>query len=222
MVGACRVLRLSWDEGWGIAERAVARGLLRRGSIAPVHLGVDEKAAGRGQDDITVVSNVDSGTVVHISDERKQASLDAYFDTLSSEQRAGIEAVAMDMWEPYANSVRGHLDDPDSKIVFDRYHIMSHMVQAVDTVRKAENRRLRADGDDTLTATKYLFCTRPRTCPSVTRSASRPCGTRTSKRPGRGPSKRTCAGCGTTCGAPGPTNTGNAGTYGPPTAACNR
>jgi transposase len=155
--GACRVLRLSWDEGWGIAERAVARGLLRRGAVAPVHMGVDEKAAGRGQDYITVISNVDAGTVLHVANERKESSLDAYFDTLSPEQLARVEAVAMDMWEPYANSVRAHLDDADSKIVFDRYHIMSHMGKAVDTVRKAENRRLRAVGDDALVGTKYLF-----------------------------------------------------------------
>ena len=155
--GACRVLRLSWDEGWGIAERAVARGLLRRGVVAPAHVGVDEKAAGRGQDYITVVSNIDAGTVVHIADERKQASLDGYFDTLGADELARIEAVAMDMWEPYASSVRAHLDDADNKIVFDRYHIMSHMTKAVDTVRKAENQRLRAEGNNVLVGAKYLF-----------------------------------------------------------------
>lgn len=155
--GACRILRLSWDEGWGIAERAVKRGLLRRGVVAPVHLGVDEKAAGRGQDYVTVVSDVDAGTVLHIADERKEASLDAYFDTLSPEQLAGIKAVAMDMWEPYANSVRSHLADADNKIVFDKFHILSHMGTAVDTVRKAENRALVAEGSDALKGTKYLF-----------------------------------------------------------------
>jgi transposase len=41
--------------------------------------------------------------------------------------------------------------------VFDRYHIMNHMLQAVDQVRKAEQRRLLEDRDDTLTGTKYLW-----------------------------------------------------------------
>ena len=63
----------------------------------------------------------------------------------------------MDMWEPYANSVRAHLDDADTKIVFDRYHVMCHMGTAVDTVRKAENRRLRAEGNHVLVGAKYLF-----------------------------------------------------------------
>ena len=68
-----------------------------------------EKAAGRGQDYITVVSDVDQGTVRFIADERKEASLDAYFDTFRAGGLGRIEAVAMDMWEPYANSVRAHL-----------------------------------------------------------------------------------------------------------------
>ena len=155
--GACRILRISWDEGWRLMERAVERGLLRRPVSAPMHVGVDEKAAGRGQDYITVVSDIDAATVRFIADERKEASLDSYFDTLPADELARIEAVAMDMWEPYANSVRAHLDDADNKIVFDRYHIMGHMGKAVDTVRKAEHRRLRANGDNLLAGTKYLW-----------------------------------------------------------------
>lgn len=61
------------------------------------------------------------------------------------------------MWEPYANSVRAHLDHADNKIVFDRFHIMGHMGTAVDTVRKVEHRRLRANGDNVLAGTKYLW-----------------------------------------------------------------
>jgi len=157
VVGACRILRLSWDEGWHLMERAVARGLLRRPVEAPVHLGIDEKAAGRGQDYITVVSDIDAGAVRFIADGRKEASLDTYFDGLPTEELARIEAVAMDMWEPYANSVRAHLEGPEEKIVFDRFHVMSHMTTAVDTVRKAEHRRLRANGDNLLAGTKYLW-----------------------------------------------------------------
>jgi len=157
VVGACRILRVSWDEGWHLMERAVARGLLRRPPEAPVHLGVDEKAAGRGHDYITVVSDIDAGTVRFIADDRKEDSLDAYFDTMPATELARIEAVAMDMWEPYANSVRAHLEDADDKIVFDRFHIMGHMTKAVDTVRKAEHRRLKADGDNLLVGTKYMW-----------------------------------------------------------------
>jgi transposase len=123
----------------------------------PTLVGVDEKAAGRGHDYVTVVSDLARGTVEYLADERKESSLDGYFDRFSPEQLAGIEAVGMDMWEPYANSVRSHLDDADDKIVFDRFHIMKYVVGAVDTVRKQENRALVASGDRSLTGSKYLW-----------------------------------------------------------------
>lgn len=36
--------------------------------------------------------------------------LDGHFDTLGTAELASIEAVAMDMWKPYASSVRAHLE----------------------------------------------------------------------------------------------------------------
>ena len=155
--GAGRLLRTSWDETWHLMERAVARGQSVKEARVPAHIGVDEKSAGRGQDYITVVSDLDKGTVEHIADERRTTSLDSYFDQFSAEQLAGIDAVAMDMWEPYANSVRAHLDDADKKIVFDRFHLMGYLGKAVDTVRKQEHRALMVEGDKSLSGSKYLW-----------------------------------------------------------------
>ncbi len=53
--------------------------------------------------------------------------------------------------------MREHLEDADNKIVFDKFHIMKYMVEAVDTVRKAENRTLTSQGDKSLTGSKYLW-----------------------------------------------------------------
>src|SRR5664279_4188962 len=69
VLGACDVaaaaglLRLSWDEAWHLMDRAVARGLAAKTLAVPAHVGVDEKAAGRGQDYITLVCELDAGTV---------------------------------------------------------------------------------------------------------------------------------------------------------------
>jgi transposase len=121
VLGACDVaaaaglLRLSWDEAWHLMDRAVARGLAAKTLAAPAHVGVDEKAAGRGQDYITLVSDLDAGTVEFIADERRQASLDGYFEKFTADQLAQIQAVAMDMWEPFANSVRAHAPMPRTR-----------------------------------------------------------------------------------------------------------
>ncbi|MPY85897.1 MAG: ISL3 family transposase, partial [Actinophytocola sp.] len=157
VAAAAGLLRVSWDEAWHLMDRAVARGLAAKPLATPAHVGVDEKAAGKGQDYITVISDLDAGTVEYVADERRQASLDGYFEKFTPEQRKQIEAVAMDMWEPYITSARAHLTNPDEKIVFDRYHIMKYLTTAVDTVRKAENRALNAAGDKRLAGSKYLW-----------------------------------------------------------------
>jgi transposase len=157
VLGASRLLHTSWDETWHLMARAVARGQSAKAAVVPAHMGVDEKSAGRGQNYITVVSDLEKGTVEYIADERKKSSLDSYFEQFSEEQLARVEAVGMDMWEPFALSVRDYLDDADDKIVFDRYHVMGYLTKAVDTVRKTENRALVASGDKSLTGTKYLW-----------------------------------------------------------------
>ena len=45
----------------------------------------------------------------------------------------------------------------EDKIVFDRFHIMRHVIDAVDTVRKREHKALLAEGDSTLSKSKYLW-----------------------------------------------------------------
>ena len=155
--GATRILRISWDEAWHVMERAVARGQRAKEPRAPTMLGVDEKAAAKGHRYLTLVCDLTHATVEYIADDRKQASLDEYFHTLTPDQRAAIHAIAMDMWEPYVQSVLTHVPGGASKIVFDKYHIMSHLGTAVDTVRKREHRVLRETGDTVLAGSKYVW-----------------------------------------------------------------
>jgi transposase len=157
VLGAARLLRISWHEAWGFMDRAVERGMqAKKRRIIPL-LGVDEKAVAKRHQYVTLVSDLERGTVDFIADHRKTASLDAYYHDLTVRQKAGIRAVAMDMWEPFIASTKAYIPRAHDKIVFDRFHIMKHMTEAVDAVRKAEHRRLLAEGDETLKRTKYLW-----------------------------------------------------------------
>ena len=156
---ACEILRMSWDEADGIKARAVRRGLERKPVRVNKDLCVDEKSAARGHEYLTVVARVDGDgtTVDYVGQGRKQESLDEYWKQLSPEQLEGIEAVAMDMWEPYVLSTTAHVPDGAKKIVHDPFHMMKHMNDAVNDVRKAEHRALRAEGDDRLEGTRWLW-----------------------------------------------------------------
>jgi transposase len=157
VLGAARILRISWDEAWHLIQRAVARGQARKEKRAVRRVGVDEKSAAKGHDYLTIVCDLEEATVEYIADDRKQESLDQYFHQLTPEQREAIEAVGMDMWEPYVRSVSAHLPGAAEKIVFDKFHIIRHLVQAVDRVRRREHRAQAAIGDSRLSGTKYLW-----------------------------------------------------------------
>jgi transposase len=154
-------LGLSWDEVHGIMDRSVARGLSRREAEAIPHVGVDEKAFCKGHSYVTLVTDLDRGRVLYVAADRKRTSLDGFWATLSSEQLASIQAVAMDMCQAYENSVREHLPQAEDKIVYDKFHVAKNLGEAVDRVRRAENKTLRAEGDERLVGSKYQWLRHP-------------------------------------------------------------
>ena len=154
-------LQLSWDEAAGIQARAVRRGLVRRRLEPPVYVGVDETSFQRRHEYVSVVTDLERTRVLYVADDRKQKSLDGFWESLPAEHLSSIEAVAMDMWEPYIQSTHEHLPDAGSKIVFDKFHVAQHLNEAVDKVRRRENRELLAEGIDWLKGTKYAWLRNP-------------------------------------------------------------
>jgi transposase len=154
-------LALSWDEAAAIQARAVRRGLQRRVASAPRQLGIDETAFARRHEYVTVVTDLDATRVLHVAADRRQESLDEFWRQLPPAARATVQAVAMDMWEPYIRSTRTHVPAADTKIVFDKFHIVQHANEAVDKVRRQENRVLHAEGHDWLVGTKFAWLRHP-------------------------------------------------------------
>jgi transposase len=158
VTGACRIAGISWDEAWGVMDRAVSRGRARKQARPMRYVGVDEKAFRKGHRYHTIVCDLERATVEYVAEDRRIESLGAYYDQLTPAQRNALAGVAMDMWEPYIQATRTRLPNGDGRIVFDRFHIMREMTKAVDMVRKQEHRAfLREDGDSPLTQTKYFW-----------------------------------------------------------------
>jgi len=153
--GAAKFLRISWDSVWHIMKKAVERGLSKKSLSNSKYIGVDEKSVLRGHDYFTIVYNLDKGSVEYIANDRNSNSLSEYFEQLTEEQKTNIEAVAMDMWDPYIKATKEALGN--NKIVIDRFHVMKHVNKAVDEVRKKENKELIAKGESGLKNSKYLW-----------------------------------------------------------------
>ena len=150
-------LGLSWDQVAGIQDRAVDRGLARRKLEASPAIGVDETSSRRGHRYVTVVSDLERPRVLWVAEGREASALESYYQAAGPEEVAKIACVAMDMWRPFIEATRRAIPNADDHIVFDKFHIAAHLGEAVDKVRRAENRSLIADGDRTLTGTKYLW-----------------------------------------------------------------
>lgn len=157
VLGATRILRISWDEAWHLMQRVVERGLRAKEKRVPTRLGVDEKAISKWARYVTLVCDVEASTVEYVAEDRRMESLDGYFRSFRAAELEGIRAIAMDMWPPYISSTLKHVPGARDKIVFDPYHIISYMNEAVDDVRKREHREYRARGDETLARSRYLW-----------------------------------------------------------------
>ena len=148
-------MRLDWQTVNRIMERAVERGLLRRENEPISKVGVDEKSFRKGHVYASILNDLDNNRVWDLVEGRTKQNAKELFETLSEEQRAGVEAVAMDMWAAFENAATELM--PHADIVHDKFHVSAHLNKAVDEVRKEEHRELMSKGDETLKKTKFLW-----------------------------------------------------------------
>ena len=122
----------------------------------PRILAIDEIAVRKGHHYMTVVLDYETGRVVWMGEGRSVETLDAFFAEMSEEQKQAIQAVAMDMWEPYINRVRHHC--PQAKIVFDLFHLVKAFGDVIDEVRREEVRQAATDEDKQyIKGSRYLL-----------------------------------------------------------------
>jgi transposase len=153
------LLGLSWDAAHAIMARAVERGLASRSMKGMRYVGIDEKSFGAGQDYVSVMTDTENSRVIEVVQGRTEESADELWNTLTDQQRKKIQAVSIDMWQAFENSIRQNA--PQADIVFDRFHISKHLNEGVDKVRRSEHKELKAEGDERLTGTRQLWLFNP-------------------------------------------------------------
>ena len=156
---ACTLLDIGWETAHTIMSRAVARGLERRQLTALKHLGMDEKSFKRGHSYITLLTDLDQSRVLEVVEERTGEAADQLWATLTPEQKSAVAAVAVDMWEPFIQTIAKQV--PEADIVHDRFHVSKYLNESVDKVRRQEHKELLAEGDETLKGTRQLWLYNP-------------------------------------------------------------
>lgn len=118
-------------------------------------LAVDEIAIQKGHRYMTVVLDYQTGRVVWLGRDRKADTLKSFFQGMSQEQKEALEAIAMDMWDPYIKAVREEV--PHVKIVFDLFHVVHGFNLVIDRVRVAESKKAEKTEQEVYRGTKYLL-----------------------------------------------------------------
>jgi transposase len=152
---AAELLGLNWDSVQTLLERGVARGLARREVDQVQHVGLDEKSFRRGQSYVSLLVDLDGSRVLEVVEERTAAAAEQLWQTLPESQRQQVQAVAMDMSSAYEKATQQFA--PQAAIVHDKFHVSQHLNEAVDAVRRKENKDLQSRDDERLKRTRQLW-----------------------------------------------------------------
>lgn len=154
-----RMFRVTWRTTGRIITRVVKEELPADLLKGLRFISVDETSYKRGHRYLTVVSDLLTGRVVWIGEGRSAASLEAFFDKLGRRRSAAIELVAMDMSAGYENAVRAKANN--AQIVFDKFHIMQLLTQAIDKIRREECSKLTGRARKELKGSRFSLLRRP-------------------------------------------------------------
>jgi transposase len=134
-----KLMRIGWRSVGKILARVVADKLDSGRLDGLVMIGVDEVSYASEHRFLTCVANHDTGGVVWAAPGRNAATLQAFFNELTDEQKASIKAVSIDMSAGYEKAVRAAV--PDAAVAFDPFHVVQLGSKAADQVRRDEYNR---------------------------------------------------------------------------------
>jgi len=134
-------LRLDWASVKALDNQYMRAQLARAGSPGPKAIGIDEISIRRGHTYRIVVSDLIRHRPIWFGGEdRSEASMACFYGWLGDKKSQRIRLAVMDMWKPFRNATGTHA--PQAAILFDKFHIMRHLGEALDQIRKAEYARL--------------------------------------------------------------------------------
>jgi transposase len=133
-----RILGMSWGTVKEI-DKSYLEAHYSRPRLKEVrYIAVDEFSVKKGHKYQTVVYDLEAGRVLYVGQGRSGESLKPFWKRL---KRSGsrLKAIAIDMWPAYIESVKDHM--PEVPVIYDRFHIVRKMNEALSEIRKELYRR---------------------------------------------------------------------------------
>jgi len=153
--------RLSWHQVQRM-DIAYMRDLMKKHPPAKRlrAIGIDEVSIRRGHNYAIVVADLDQQRPIWMSRKlgRAEEDMNRFFIEMGNDRNRCLRLAVMDMWKPFRNSL--HCHSPNAEIVFDKFHLMKHLAEALDKVRRQEYRRVSAQDKRFIKGQRYTLLSR--------------------------------------------------------------
>lgn len=152
-------LHLDWDSVKELDKQYMRAQLARAGTPGPKAIGIDEISIRKRHTYRIVVTDLDRARPIWFGGEdRSEPSMSQFYQWLGEKKSRGIRLALMDMWKPFRHATEAAA--PQAAIVFDKFHVMRHLSEALDQVRKSEYARLTGQDRRFIKGQKYTLLSR--------------------------------------------------------------
>jgi transposase len=153
-------LRLDWQTVKRLEMDYMREQIRRVGTPGPKLIGIDEVSIRKGHTYRIVVSDLERRRPIWFGgDDRSETSMDQFYRFLGKKKAKRIHLAVMDMWKAFRNSTAKNA--PQAAILFDKFHVMKHLGEALDKIRKAEYARLGGKQRQFIKGQKYTLLSHP-------------------------------------------------------------
>ena len=150
--------RLDWKTIKALDAQYMQEQLRRAGTPAPKVVGIDEISIRKGHTYRIVVSDLERRRPIWFGGkDRSEESMDEFYQWLGLSKSKKIRLAVMDMWKAFRHSTLKPEHAPQAAILFDKFHVLRHLGEALDTVRKAEYSRLTGKDRRFIKGQKYTL-----------------------------------------------------------------
>jgi len=153
-------LHLDWKTVKELEKQYMQEQLKKQGQAKPKVIGIDEISIQKGHKYRIVVSDLEKRIPIWFGGiDRSEESMNMFYEWLGPAKTKHIRLAVMDMWKAFEKSAVSNI--PQAAILYDKFHILSHLGDALDQVRKNEYARLPKSQQKYIKGQKYNLLSHP-------------------------------------------------------------
>lgn len=151
-----RETRIGWHTIKELDKQYMEEQLQKAPKIPPKAIGIDEISIRKGHVYRIVVSDLERGIPIWFGGkDRSEESMDMFYQSLGTKMCKNIRLAVMDMWKAFEKSTKKNA--PQTAILYDKFHVMRHLGEALDEIRKQEYARLSGKNRKYIKGQKYIL-----------------------------------------------------------------